>query len=147
MPTIHVETDIEAPTTDVWAALTDFESYAEWNPVITSAEGSVKQNGRVHMHIEPTGGNARDWVMRITDLDPERRIEWEGTIVAPVIFRGRHAFELEPLETERTRVLTNGLFGGLVGRVIDVEETERDFEAVTDALRERVEAPSQTTTV
>ena len=39
----------------------------------------------------------------VTDVDPERRLEWVGTVGFGWLFEGRHAVALEPLDGDRTR--------------------------------------------
>lgn len=140
MPEIHVETDIAAPATDIWAVLTDFESYAEWNPVFVEAHGEAGTDARIRMRVEPTSGPDRDWLMRMTEYDPPRRLEWVGTLFAPFVFRGRHAFELQPLEDDRTRLVDHEDLTGIVSRVLDMGSFHADYEAVGEALKERVES-------
>ena len=143
MPVVHVETEIEASATDIWDVLTDFETYEEWNPVFVEAHGEAKQNARIWMRVEPSGGPDRDWVMRITEHDEPRRLEWVGTLLAPFVFRGLHAFELEPLEGDRTLVANHERMNGLLSRFIDIEQFHEEYEAVNEALKQRVESRSR----
>ena len=145
MPDIHLETEIDASVTDIWTVLADFESYAEWNPIVAEASGEARRNGRVRMRIEPTDSSARDWVMRITEFDEKRRLEWVGTLFAPFVFRGRHAFELQPLDAERSRLVNHETLGGILSRFVDLESLREDYEAVNEALKERVEAGPRVT--
>lgn len=49
MPTIHTSIDIAAPPEKVWAALTDYERYPEWNPFMRRIEGD--RRGAFHSFL------------------------------------------------------------------------------------------------
>ena len=40
MPSISTEIDIAAPPNEVWAVLTDYERYPEWNPFMVKLSGA-----------------------------------------------------------------------------------------------------------
>ena len=44
---IHSEVAIEASADEVWAVLSDFGSYAEWNPGMESMEGEATVGTRL----------------------------------------------------------------------------------------------------
>jgi len=113
MRTIETTIDIHATPEVVWQTLADFDSYTEWNPFLTEAAGSA------------TVGE---------------RLEWLGRLGLRGLFDGRHEFRLEGTEDGRTRLSQRERFSGLlVGLLLDEGAIERGFEAMNEALRQRVE--------
>ncbi|WP_149360335.1 SRPBCC domain-containing protein [Lolliginicoccus suaedae] len=138
-PGIETAITIDAPPEAVWATLTDFEAYEQWNPFITSAEGTATTGTRLHNTLE-NKGSTMTFEPRITAAEPARELRWIGRFVAPGIVDGEHYFLLEELPGERTRFVQGENFRGalvpLAGGSLDVRDS---FDAMNRALKERVE--------
>ena len=141
MQTIEVTTDIDAPRSAVWETLTDFETYPEWNPFVTSATGQFREGERVRVRIDPPAGRAMTFRPTVTVWEPEADLEWLGRLVVPGLFDGRHTFRLEELDGDRTRLVQRESFSGLlVGLLLNEEDIRAGFTAMNEAVRERAEA-------
>jgi hypothetical protein len=94
--TIRTSISIDAEPERIWAVLADFDSYAEWNPLNIRAAGKAVPGAKVAMtFINPARpGTTVAQVVTVTACEPWRRLEWVGQV--PLLFRGRHFFELEP---------------------------------------------------
>lgn len=141
MKAISVSTHIHAPADEVWAVLTDFVAYAEWNPFMTKISGHLALEKTLEVHILPPGSKAMTFRPKVTGLEPKRRIEWLGTMGVRGLFDGRHSLLLE--QTDSGTVFTqseefSGLFVSLAGKLL--EQTERGFNDMNNALRMRVES-------
>ncbi|MBX0347850.1 MULTISPECIES: SRPBCC domain-containing protein [Haloarcula] len=146
MRTIETTIDVDATPADVWATLTDFESYPEWNPFVTAIEGTPTAGDRLDIRIEPPEGRGRGFKPRVTAADPGERLAWLGRLGVPGLFDGRHEFRLEELDDGRTRLHHSESFSGLlVGLLLDEANIRAGFEAMNEALRARVEGTAQTT--
>jgi hypothetical protein len=136
----HIE--IDAPPARVWAILTDFAAYPEWNPFILSVAGEPTVGTRLGARIEPPGGRAMTFKPTVTEVTPGRELRWLGRLLAPRVFDGEHIFQLEPIGESRTRFVQAERFRGalvpLFGKTL--ERTERGFTAMNEALKRRVEA-------
>ena len=134
---------IARPPIEVWAVLTDFKAYAEWNPLNVWAEGEARAGARVRMRFVDAGGGKGKVIAQtvtITALEPERRLAWVGHI--PLLFTGRHIFELEPSEGGTALVHGEDL-SGLVPLTFSRERLDRQRAAYEDfnrALERRVMA-------
>src|SRR5688572_2335739 len=93
---LHTEIVIDAPPERVWAVLTDFERYAEWNPFVQAVQGELTEGGRLRVRLVPPGGRAITMRPRVTAMDPGVAFEWLGHLGVAGIFDGRHRFELRP---------------------------------------------------
>lgn len=133
--------EIDANPETVWTTLTDFERYPEWNPHIIRASGDLHENGRLKIEVHREGETDREMTVEVTEFEPERRLQWVGKVGAGVLFEGRHIFELEPIDDDRTRFVNREKSSGLLARFVVSDDPERDYEAMNRALKERVEEP------
>ncbi|WP_410765962.1 SRPBCC family protein [Haloferax sp. DFSO60] len=139
--------DIDAPPTDVWAVLLDFDHYPDWNPFMRIA-GRANEGATLTVHMQPPGGRESVFTPDVVGCEPNRELRWLGHLFTPGIFDGEHRFHLEPLDGgERTRFTHaerfTGLFAGLVLRFIG-EQTRAGFIEMNEALKARVEEPNGT---
>jgi hypothetical protein len=144
MARIRTEAWIDADPQAVWAVLADFGRYAEWNPLNLKAAGEAKLGARVDMtflNLASPGGSTIRQTVVVTTCEPGRGLAWTGHI--PLLFGGRHFFELEP-ERGGATVRYGEDFRGLVAMAFTPARLARDFtpayEAVNRALAERVAA-------
>ncbi|QIO23349.1 SRPBCC domain-containing protein [Haloarcula sp. JP-L23] len=145
MKTVTTTVDIDATPEDVWATLTDFDAYPEWNPFVTAIEGTVAEGERLSVRIDPPEGRGMGFEPRVTAADPGERLEWVGKLGVRGLFDGRHEFRLEPLDDGGTRLHHRESFSGLlVGLLLNEADIRAGFEAMNEALKTRVEsaAPS-----
>ncbi|WP_055526086.1 SRPBCC domain-containing protein [Streptomyces graminilatus] len=126
----------------VWAVLTDFESFHEWNPFLVEAGGEAVVGARLSLRFRlPDGG--REMVFRPTVLEsePGRLLRWRGRFGVPGIFDGVHTFELTP-SAGGTQVVQTEVFSGVLvpfSRSV-IDPSEQGFRRLTDALKVRVES-------
>ncbi|WP_278314444.1 SRPBCC domain-containing protein [Lolliginicoccus levis] len=138
-PGIETAITIDAPPEAVWATLTDFEAYAQWNPFITSSAGTATTGTRLRNTLD-NNGSAMTFEPRITVAEPAQELRWIGRFLAPGIVDGEHYFVLEALPGGQTRLVQGEQFRGalvpLAGNSLDVRD---GFDAMNRALKERVE--------
>lgn len=143
MHLIRTEAMIAAPPEKVWDVLADFDRYAEWNPLNLEARGVARPGARIPMVFRnlarPTGVIRQ--TVTLVACERGRGLAWAGRI--PILFNGRHHFELEP-EGQGTRLRHGEDLGGLIPSGFSAGQIARDFvpayEAVNRALAERVAA-------
>jgi hypothetical protein len=133
--------EIDAPPEQVWAVLTDFASYGEWNPFIRSIEGEAAVGARLKARITPPEGRAMAFKPTVKAADAPRELRWLGRLLVPGIFDGEHRFQLEPLDGDRTRFIQSERFSGVLVSLSGnaLAKTERGFEEMNEALKRRVE--------
>lgn len=141
MRAIEHKTVIAAPPAEVWAVLADTDRYPEWNPFITSLDGSLELKGKLRVRISPPGGRPMTFRPTVVDYEPGTRVAWLGRLGVPGLFDGRHTLTLEPLDDGRTRFIQHESFTGLLvpftGKTL--ARTEAGFRAMNDALADRVQ--------
>lgn len=143
MPTeLHTEILIDAPPATVWANLTDFAAYPDWNPFVTSSVGTLAVGERLVVRLAPPGGKPVTFKPAVTEVDAGRSFEWLGRLVLPGLFDGRHRFELLP-DGDGTRLLQTERFAGVLVPLMRKSlhtRTRAGFEAMNTALKARAEA-------
>lgn len=143
MPSLLTEIHIQAPPAQVWQVLLDFPAYAAWNPFVLSIKGEA----RVGATLENTllfQGKEQIFKPKITQLEPERHFEWLGSGLGGT-FKGRHYFRLEKAEENQTRFVHGEHFSGILSYVLIPligKATEKQFQAMNEALKKRVEEPT-----
>jgi len=142
MVRIRTEIEIDAPPAAVWDVLTALEAYEQWNPHLPRASGALREGSEIRVRVDPsTAPTGVTITPTVTALEPERTVEWTGSILHPRLFEGVHTFELEPLDGgERTRFVNREALTGLVVPLATVGDVEADYEAMNEALAARVAA-------
>jgi hypothetical protein len=145
MKEIRTEVEIEAAAGRVWDVLADFDAYPEWNPFITAIKGVPEAGARLVVTIRAPGRKARDFRPRVLAAREGRELRWLGRLVMPGIFDGEHIHELEEVAPETTRYIQREKFGGILVPLLSgvLRDTERGFQAMAEALRQRAEAGSR----
>src|SRR6266702_3623228 len=140
MRTISATVDIAATPQQVWAVLTDLDSYPQWNPFIRSASGQLTEGATLTLRLVPAQGRAMTFRPKVLAARPGVLLRWIGRLLLPGIFDGTHQFALEDLGG-RTRLTQSETFRGVLvpftGKTIT--QTEADFRALNQALKQRTE--------
>ena len=138
------EIEIDAPPERVWAVVTDFAAYPEWNPFIRRISGELREGARLEVRIEPPGGRATTFKPTVRAVESNRELRWLGRLLVPGVFDGEHSFVIEPREGGRSRFVMAERFSGfLVGFFKGtLAKTEDGFEQMNAALKARAEQSS-----
>ena len=141
MRTLDASIDIAAPPERVWQVISDLAAYARWNPFIVRAGGELAVDGRLRVTIVAPGHRPVTFKPRILELEPGCSITWLGRTVLPGLFDGHHTLSVTPIEGGgrfRTREEVTGILVPLLGGIM--RDSQRGFEAMTTAVKARVEA-------
>jgi hypothetical protein len=137
---IRTETEIDGTADEVWAVLSDFGSYAEWNPGMEDVQGEAAAGTRLAIRFSLNGG--RTMTMRPTVLvaEPGRELRWLGRLLIPWLFDGEHRFEIVEGAPGRVTFVQSERFKGVLvpflGKVF--ADTATTFVKVNEALARRV---------
>ena len=142
MPALEISTQINIAATAVrvWAVLTDFESYPEWNPFIPEVSGAPTEGSQLTVKIQPADGGVMIFKPTVLVAEPARELRWLGRVVVPGLFDGEHRFVITPQDDGTSHIehaesfsgMLLPLFRGTINR-----NTRRGFEAMNTALAER----------
>ena len=139
MKKVRTEHFLPFPPEQVWAVLTDFAAYSEWNPLNLNASGQARLGERIAMtFINPAWpGTTVDQVVTITTFEPPRRLAWSGHV--PLLFSGCHHFELIP-EAGGTRLRHGEDMSGLIALTFSAAKIESAFVPVYEKMNRALEA-------
>jgi hypothetical protein len=143
MKELHTEIEIEASPERVWGLLTDFASYPQWNPFIRRISGQPAPGERLEVRIEPPGGRGMTFKPKVLNAEPNRELRWLGHLLVPGLFDGEHSLAIQPLGDDRVSFVQREEFRGLLVPLFAPsldDNTQRGFEEMNRALKERAEA-------
>jgi len=141
MKKIETEILINATPEQVWAVLTDFESFPDWNPFIRSIKGKKKVGETLEVDIQPPGGKGMTFRPEVLKFDAGREFRWKGKLLFPGVFDGEHYFILEKKSGNQTLLTHGELFSGfLVGMLGGLlSKTADGFRSMNEAIKTRCE--------
>jgi len=144
MRELRSELEIDASPERVWAVVTDFAAYPEWNPFIRRISGELREGARLEVRIEPPGARATTFKPTVRAVERNRELRWLGRLLVPGIFDGEHSLLIEPRDGGRSRFVQSERFGGLLVGFVKgtLAKTEGGFEHMNAALKARVEEHS-----
>lgn len=145
--------EIDAPIEVTWAAMLDFDAYADWNPFVihvACARREAAIGDIVALHVRwADGGEARSRE-QITELRSpaitggvtRARLvyRFKGTLDALHLVRGKRLQELEQSADGPTRYRTDELFHGALASLLPLAKVQDGFERHAAALKRRAEA-------
>jgi hypothetical protein len=148
MRELRREIEIDARPDRVWAVVTDFAAYPEWNPFIRRISGEPREGARLEVRIEPPGARATTFKPTVRTVEANRELRWLGRLLIPGILNAEHSLRIEPLEGGRSRFIQSERFSGVLAGLVKrtLAKTEAGFEQMNAALKARVEqGPPRTT--
>ncbi len=131
-------TVVDGPKRDVWAALTDFEAYEEWNPVVTDAAGEAREGARLDLVVTLPGRDPESLDAEVLIARPERKLRWQDRLVLPGVRDLEYEFVLEPQEDGRVRVVQLLRYEGLLAPFADTAAAREALELQGQALAARL---------
>jgi hypothetical protein len=140
MKTLEHSIDIDASPGAVWAVLSDFAAFEEWNPFMT-IEGKVTAVGdRFKVTIRPPNRRAMTFTPTVTEYESGMSIGWLGRFLVPRMLDGAHSLRIEPLPGGRVRFTQRETFRGILVPFMRgmLRDTDAGFTAMNEALRARV---------
>jgi hypothetical protein len=141
MRKIETVIHIHRPLKQVWEALTDFSSYPEWNPFITSISGEPYPGNRITVSASLPGKREMQFRPVILKSEPLSELRWKGKLFFKGLFDGEHYFILKQLPNGSTALYHGEIFSGLLPPVMKsvLRKTEAGFKKMNVALKERCE--------
>ncbi len=138
---IRSEVTIEGTADEVWAVLTDFASYADWNPGFSAIEGRAEVGTKLDIRFALNGGRTMTMHPTVLVADPGHEFRWLGRLLVPGVFDGEHRFEIHEERPGHVRFVQGERFRGLLVpflRKMIETDTAATFVKVNDALARRV---------
>ncbi|HEV7333275.1 MAG TPA: SRPBCC domain-containing protein [Flavisolibacter sp.] len=140
---IKTEIVINASKEKVWAILTDFSRYPQWNPFIVNVEGELAKAKKLKNTLR---NGDKQFVFKPTVLSvvPYRYFDWLGSLVVKGLFDGHHYFEIEELGPRQVKLTHGEQFSGILSSTILKkigEDTRNNFIRMNGAVKALAEQP------
>lgn len=148
MKEIRTEITIDATAERVWKVLTDFTSFPQWNPFITSAEGELTPGQTLTIRLQSPGGKGMTFKPKVLVAEPNKELRWLGRLGMPGIFDGEHYFVIEAADNSGIRFIHGEKFRGVLVPILSLmgmlNNTLQGFSNLNQALKDRAEESEPT---
>jgi hypothetical protein len=130
---------IDAPRSSIWALLTEFDRYDEWNPYITDGSGTATPGADVELSFR-SSGEADTETAEVLIVRPMRKLEWRTRVVVPGMLDREQIFRVLPREDGRWDVVQEVRLEGVLAPLTDFDDDRRGLVQMLEALAERAPA-------
>jgi len=139
---IKTEILIHATPEKVWAVLTDFDNYKNWNPFIKSVSGVVAVGNTITVRLEPPKARGMTIKPKVLAFETNKEFRWLGHVLFPGLFDGEHTFRLldngNGTTTFRQTEKFKGILVPLFEKMLD-KNTTHGFNLMNQKLKESAE--------
>ena len=139
---LRFEVEIAAPVARVYRVLTDFPSYEEWNPFLTSVSGQLLVGQKLSVEMSLPEGRIYLLEPQVTQVTENTELRWCGQFLFPALLQAEHFFVLSERPGGITRVVQGQNFSGFLLRFGGNSLTlaARGAVYLNQALKKRVES-------
>src|SRR4051812_2581544 len=95
MAPITTTLQLDASADWLWALVTNFAGYAEWNPLVPQIAGDPRLNARLHLRVTPDGRRPIALRARVLVAARNRELRWHGRTRFPGLLRIEHGCRIE----------------------------------------------------
>jgi len=140
----EIKTDIliHATPEKVWAILTNFDDYPNWNPFIKSIQGDVKIGNKIIARIEPPKAKGMTFKPKVLVFDTNKEFRWIGHLLMPGLFDGEHTFQIINNGNGTSTFIQSEKFRGILvplfKKMLD-NNTMNGFHEMNKKIKEKAE--------
>jgi len=138
---IKTEIIISASKERVWEILTDFPSYAKWNPFIVSIKGDLVVGKRL-TNTMLNNGKTFVFKPKVLTVTPYQYFDWLGSLFVKGLFDGHHFFEIEEIGGGQVKLCQGEYFSGILSSTILTKignDTRNNFIKMNQAIKQLAE--------
>ena len=133
------EAEIDASPEVVWDVLTDFESYPDWNPYVTSARGTLREGATLHLRREPPGDGSKTADAEILIVRENRKLEWQVRKLVAGVLDEEQIFRTKRIAPTMTNLVEETRLEGLLAPVTGTDDARRGLRLMILALAREAE--------
>ncbi|MCG8668017.1 MAG: SRPBCC domain-containing protein [Pseudomonadales bacterium] len=143
MREVKTEIVIDAPREKVWQVLTDFDAYGNWNPVIKDVKATPQVNRSIRFKIN-LFGQKLPIAAKIQRCEENWYFGWgtDTSLPSNHIIGAHHFFELNPEGDNKTRLVHNEIFYGIVPKIVwpVLKKLKGSYEDMNQSLKTECES-------
>lgn len=138
---LRSEVEIEAPLSRVYAVLTDFARYHEWNPYLPVVRGELAVGSTLTLELSLPEGKSYELSPEVTRVTENQELRWRSSWLLPALLEAEHFFQLRE-HAGKTRVMQGQDFSGFLLRFAGNSLTlaARGAVYMNQALKKRAES-------
>lgn len=138
---LRSEVEIDAPPARVYAVLTDFARYHEWNPYLTSVRGELAVGRKLQLELSLPEGKTYELAPEVTQVIENTELRWRSQVWLPGLLLAEQFFQLRE-HAGKTRVMQGQDFSGFLLRFSGNSLTlaARGAVYMNQALKKRAES-------
>ena len=139
MKEYHTEIEFNAPIERVWNVLTDFESYGDWNPLVSKLTGYLSEGQTIETTIVPLQKTFR---AKLLSFEINKELIWKGKQGASFLLSGEHYYRLNSKNDNHTILEHGEYFTGILSMFIPkklLKKMKNAFVEHNKALKKRIE--------
>lgn len=137
--------EIDAPAATVWAVLTDFGSYDQWNPFVPHASCRLEPGAPIDMQVRLRGDSLRRQREFVNRVDPGRSFSYSMKPAPLGLLRSVREQTVTPSGPGTCHYASHFQIDGLLTPVVSAllgKDMRRGFDDMAAALKQRSEALS-----
>ncbi len=140
---VHVTIDIDAPPAVVWAQLSDFNKYAEWNPYFKSVHGLFHVATHLKIIMKTPRGAHKKIEPVILLAKENQELKWLHRDMLPGISDIEHSFIIQEKPNGNSHVILRARFTGISYFLMwgtTGTDAQAGLTAMNSALKNRAES-------
>ncbi|MFK7975201.1 MAG: SRPBCC family protein [Halioglobus sp.] len=136
---------INASPDEVWALISDFEGYSQWNPYLTKIEGAFKVGETVSVTLVDANFEGPFVVKpRMFSIESGKSFSWKGQVGIQGVMDTHHVFAISETEDGNTQIHQYEEFRGLIAKTMADKKdrhanTQHAFAAMHSAIKAELE--------
>jgi hypothetical protein len=132
--------EIRSQADVVWKLLTDLAAYPTWNSTVDKVEGSISLGSQIAIHAKLAPGKA--FPVKVTALEPPRRMVWTGGAPLKFLFKGERTFLVTTKTADTVEFSMEEVFDGFLAGMIgkSIPDLQPAFDEFAACLKARAEA-------
>ena len=134
---LNTQITINASPEEIWNVLIDFKSYPDWNPFITSIEGTPETGNQLKADID-----GMKFKPLILESISNKKLVWKGRLLFKGLFDGEHSFEIIQ-QQESCLFIQSEKFTGILVPFFKKKlsiDTKQGFISMNEKFKQRIEA-------
>jgi len=135
--TVHSEIIVNAPKEKVWKVLLNTDKYEEWNSVIKSVEGILKEGGRVNFIFHQEEGKSYPISAKVRKVETNSLLNQFGGYTGIITYN--HTYTLKKSDTN-TKVIIQEEYSGLMVPFWNPDPVQKAYDRLNKDIKKRVES-------
>ena len=133
---VHAELAIDVPPEEVWAAITDAESYASWNPILIEANGDYIEGGAITYQMKIGDSAPSEVTPVIKHITTNEHLHQGGGMKGILTYD--HEWILRPVDSG-TLAIQHEEYTGIGVWFWDPSEVEKLYQSGLESLKAKLE--------